>query len=56
VATIGLEVAAWSYAFEPSAARRVTETWIEQRAGFFKPLASWRSTTAPPTFDLGRCE
>jgi uncharacterized protein YndB with AHSA1/START domain len=40
VATMGLKVAEWSYAFEPTATGcRVTETWIEQRAGFFKPLA-----------------
>jgi uncharacterized protein YndB with AHSA1/START domain len=39
VATMGLNVADWSYAFEPTATGcRVTETWIEQRPGFFKPL------------------
>jgi uncharacterized protein YndB with AHSA1/START domain len=37
VTTMGLQVAEWSYAFEPTATGcRVTETWIEQRAGFFK--------------------
>jgi hypothetical protein len=37
---MGLEVADWSYTFEPAATGcRVTETWIEQRASLFKPLA-----------------
>lgn len=37
---MGLKVAEWSYAFEPTATGcRVTETWVDQRAGFFKPLA-----------------
>jgi uncharacterized protein YndB with AHSA1/START domain len=40
VATMGLKVAEWSYAFDPTATGcRVTETWIEQRASLFKPLA-----------------
>jgi uncharacterized protein YndB with AHSA1/START domain len=40
VATMGLKVAEWSYTFEPTATGcRVTETWIEQRASLFKPLA-----------------
>jgi hypothetical protein len=40
VATMGLKVAEWSYAFEPTAnGCRVTETWIDQRASLFKPLA-----------------
>ncbi|MGZ8764336.1 MAG: SRPBCC family protein [Acidimicrobiia bacterium] len=40
VTTMGLEVAEWSYTFEPTATGcRVTETWIDQRTGFFKPLA-----------------
>ena len=37
VATMGLKVAEWSYAFEPTATGcRVTETWIEQRARFLQ--------------------
>jgi uncharacterized protein YndB with AHSA1/START domain len=40
VATMGLEVAEWSYTFEPTATGcRVSETWIDRRPGFFKPLA-----------------
>jgi uncharacterized protein YndB with AHSA1/START domain len=40
VTTMGLKVAEWSYTFEPTAAGcRVTESWIDQRAGFFKPVA-----------------
>ena len=40
VTTMGLKIAEWSYAFEPTVRGcRVTETWIEQRPGFFKPLA-----------------
>ena len=40
VATMGLKVAEWGYTFEPTATGcRVTETWIDQRPGFFKPLA-----------------
>jgi hypothetical protein len=40
VTTMGLKVAEWSYTFEPTATGcRVTETWIEQRASLFKPLA-----------------
>lgn len=40
VSTMGLKVAEWSYAFEPTATGcRVTETWTEQRAPFFKPVA-----------------
>jgi uncharacterized protein YndB with AHSA1/START domain len=40
VTTMGLKVAEWGYAFEPTATGcRVTETWIEQRARLFKPLA-----------------
>jgi uncharacterized protein YndB with AHSA1/START domain len=40
VSAKGLNVADWSYAFEPAATGcRVTETWTDRRAGFFKPLA-----------------
>jgi len=40
VSAMGLKVAEWSYTFEPTATGcRVTETWTEQRAGMFKPLA-----------------
>jgi uncharacterized protein YndB with AHSA1/START domain len=40
VATMGLKVAEWGYTFEPTATGcRVTETWIEQRASLFKPVA-----------------
>jgi uncharacterized protein YndB with AHSA1/START domain len=40
VTAMGLKVAEWSYTFEPTATGcRVTENWIDQRAGFFKPLA-----------------
>lgn len=39
VGTLGLKVAEWSYTFEPTAAGcRVTESWIDQRPGFFKPI------------------
>ena len=39
VTTMGLKVAEWSYAFEPTATGcRVTESWSEQRAGIFKPI------------------
>ena len=37
---VGLKVAEWSYAFEPTAdGCRVTESFIDQRAAWFKPLA-----------------
>jgi uncharacterized protein YndB with AHSA1/START domain len=40
VGAMGLKVAEWSYTFEPTATGcRVTEGWIDQRAGFFKPIA-----------------
>lgn len=40
VAAMGLKVAEWGYTFEPTATGcRVTETWIDLRARFFKPLA-----------------
>jgi uncharacterized protein YndB with AHSA1/START domain len=40
VATMGIKVAEWSYTFEPTATGcRVTETWTDQRPGFFKPIA-----------------
>jgi uncharacterized protein YndB with AHSA1/START domain len=40
VSTMGLKVAEWSYVFEPTAGGcRVTESWIDQRAGWFKPVA-----------------
>jgi uncharacterized protein YndB with AHSA1/START domain len=40
VSTMGLKVAEWSYVFEPTASGcRVTESWIDQRAGWFKPVA-----------------
>lgn len=47
VATKGIKVAEWSYAFEPTATGcRVTETWIDQRAGFFKPIAQMATGVA----------
>jgi hypothetical protein len=37
---MGLKVAEWGYTFEPTATGcRVTETWTDHRAGFFKPVA-----------------
>jgi uncharacterized protein YndB with AHSA1/START domain len=40
VSVMGLKVADWKYSFEPTATGcRVTETWTEQRPGFFKPIA-----------------
>ncbi|HWS44982.1 MAG TPA: SRPBCC family protein [Acidimicrobiia bacterium] len=40
VSAKGLKVAEWSYSFEPTATGcRVTETWVDQRSGWFKPLA-----------------
>jgi uncharacterized protein YndB with AHSA1/START domain len=40
VAAAGLDVAEWSYALEPTATGcQVTETWVDRRAGFFKPVA-----------------
>jgi len=40
VTTKGLKVAEWRYTFEPTTTGcRVTETWADQRPGFFKPLA-----------------
>jgi hypothetical protein len=40
VTTMGLKVAEWSYVFEPlNTGCRVTETWVEQRAKLFKPIA-----------------
>ena len=40
VAAAGLDVAEWGYALEPTATGcRVTETWVDRRAGFFKPVA-----------------
>lgn len=40
VSSMGLKVAEWSYTFEPTPTGcRVTETWVEQRASFFKPIA-----------------
>ena len=40
VSTAGLKVAEWSYAFEPTEhGCRVTESWTDQRAGWFKPIA-----------------
>ncbi len=40
VSTIGVKVAEWSYAFEPTERGcRVTESWTDQRPGWFKPIA-----------------
>jgi uncharacterized protein YndB with AHSA1/START domain len=40
VTSLGLRVSQWSYAFEPgSNGCRVTESWVDQRAGWFKPIA-----------------
>ncbi|MGZ4737756.1 MAG: SRPBCC family protein [Ilumatobacteraceae bacterium] len=40
VSTAGLKVAEWSYSFEPTERGcRVTESWTDQRAGWFKPIA-----------------
>jgi uncharacterized protein YndB with AHSA1/START domain len=40
VESLGLKVAEWSYTFEPTASGcKVTESWTEQRPGFFKPIA-----------------
>jgi uncharacterized protein YndB with AHSA1/START domain len=40
VSSAGIQVADWSYEFEPTASGcRVTESWVEQRPGWFKPLA-----------------
>ncbi|MGZ4702824.1 MAG: SRPBCC family protein, partial [Ilumatobacteraceae bacterium] len=40
VCTGGLMVAEWSYSFEPTERGcRVTESWTDQRAGWFKPIA-----------------
>jgi uncharacterized protein YndB with AHSA1/START domain len=40
VAAAGLDVAEWAYALEPTATGcRVTESWVDRRAGFFKPVA-----------------
>jgi len=37
---MGLRVAEWGYTFEPTPTGcRFTETWIDQRASFMKPLA-----------------
>ena len=39
VSTAGLKVAEWSYDFEPTGSGcRVTESWVDRRAGLFKPL------------------
>jgi uncharacterized protein YndB with AHSA1/START domain len=40
VSASGIKVADWNYEVEPTATGcRVTETWIEQRPGWFKPLS-----------------
>ena len=40
VAAGGFKVAEWAYAFEPtSTGCRVTETWVDQRNRFFKPIS-----------------
>lgn len=40
VTAMGLNVADWAYSFEPTATGcRVTETWVDRRPGFFKPIA-----------------
>ncbi len=40
VAALGQKVAEWSYSFEPTAdGCLVTETFVEQRSSFFKPIA-----------------
>ena len=40
VSSAGIPVADWSYEFEPTAGGcRVTESWVEQRPGWFKPIA-----------------
>ena len=41
VTAVGLKVAEWSYAFEPTAAGcRVTETWVDQRGRIAKVLGN----------------
>ena len=40
VGTMGIKVAEWGYSIEPTATGcRVTESWMDQRPGPFKPLA-----------------
>jgi uncharacterized protein YndB with AHSA1/START domain len=40
VGALGFQVADWSYAFEPTATGcRVTESWVDRRNGFFKPIS-----------------
>jgi hypothetical protein len=40
VSTMGVKVAEWSYVFEPTAGGcLVAESWIDQRPGWFKPIA-----------------
>ena len=40
VGTMGLKVSEWSYTFEATPTGcRVTESWVDQRPGFFKPIA-----------------
>lgn len=40
VSSAGIQVADWSYEIERTASGcRVTESWVEQRPGWFKPLA-----------------
>jgi len=40
VSSAGIPVADWSYEFEPTVGGcRVTESWVEQRPGWFKPIA-----------------
>ena len=40
VSAVGLKVAEWGYTFEPTATGcRVTESWIDLRPRFFKPIA-----------------
>ncbi len=40
VTYLGLPISAWTYTFEPTAEGcRVTESWTDQRPGWFKPLA-----------------
>ncbi|MGI9621793.1 MAG: SRPBCC family protein [Acidimicrobiales bacterium] len=40
VTYLGLPISTWSYSFEPTPEGcRITESWIDQRHGWFKPLA-----------------
>ena len=47
VSTMGLKVSEWSYTFQSTPTGcTVTETWIDQRLGFFKPIAGMATGVA----------